>query len=741
MIVRPGRGAAGAALESGVPDDPQPGAQSDGEDGGRQARPLLWIVPAALGVSVIIAASFGPADPISARLLTLFSVWLGSGWAPALYLLGAAGWGFVARPWTRGVPGGAAINAGVGLAMTLGVSHVLGVLGWLNTLTAWVWTGVGLGALLLAADRLIRVILARRRDGRWIGLRPEAAWAAALGSVGAGVLLVASASPPGALWDSEFGGYDSLSYHLQLPAQWIESGRIEPLTHNVYSYLPGYYEAGVVHVALMMGATARTPEGLSGLLAGQGGALLSSHLLAAGMTLFAAWGVFALTGVLAGRFGAGAAAARLGSWAAAGLVLVTPWTQVVGSLAYNEPGVLALGAAGLAAAYASGITPLRRGVLVAILIGGAAGCKPTAVLFLGPAAAVLMAMTTAPRSWMLMFGVGAAVGLASLSPWMARNAAHGGNPVFPHAAGLFGTAHWDADQAERYAQGHRFEGGLGERLSMLALPAADLGAPAVVRWRGLTNPQWGLTPWAGLAGMGLLIAMGRGRPVGVGLLVGVGGGLVAWLAFTHLQSRFLVPLGLLFAAGFGAGVARLGGLWDPILARAGAVAVLTLGGLWSLANFAGQRGGDPNGLLVFGPGVYSGQLALEGLGDEVATAGVNEMLPPGDGLLLVGDATPLYLRRPVGYATVWDRHPLGEAMRADPGDPAAWTRTLRSEGYRWALVSFAELGRLERSGWNDPLLSSQRVADWTDTLGQPVRVWPAQGRALYRLGRGGGGLP
>ena len=50
------------------------------------------------------------------------------------------------------------------------------------------------------------------------------------------VLLVAACSAPGWLWASEFGGYDALSYHLQLPKEWLHLKKITTLDHNVYSH-------------------------------------------------------------------------------------------------------------------------------------------------------------------------------------------------------------------------------------------------------------------------------------------------------------------------------------------------------------------------------------------------------------------------------------------------------------------------------------------------------------------------
>ena len=79
---------------------------------------------------------------------------------------------------------------------------------------------------------------------------------AAWGVPALALLLVAASSPPGWLWDSEGRGYDALEYHLQLPQEWLRMGRLAPLEHNVYSFLPGYIEAAFYHLAVATGATA-----------------------------------------------------------------------------------------------------------------------------------------------------------------------------------------------------------------------------------------------------------------------------------------------------------------------------------------------------------------------------------------------------------------------------------------------------------------------------------------------------
>lgn len=696
-------------------------ARSDGP--GRGLPRSLWLVPVVMLAAAIGLLTIGSDAPLSLLVPTWLSVLVFGGWTPAVYLLAAVGWGSLAR---RGQPL-TGVHAALGLAATLTITHLFGVLGLLNPVTAWAWTGAGIALLARFALDDAPAWPGRLRDLAVDRLR-LAVWC--LGGVGVAVMLVAAASPPGSLWDSEFGGYDSLSYHTQLPAEWLDAGRVTPVKHNVYSYLPGSLEAATVHLAHLAGAPARTPDGLSGLLAAQGDLMTAPHFLALGLTILAAWATGTLARSLAERTGVSGPPSRLAGSIAGALVLLTPWSQVVGSMAYNEPGVIALGAAALAVAFDASLRPSTRAVLAAVLLGAACGCKPTAILFLAPAVAIALGANMPPKSWARPVVLGAVIGLLMLAPWLTRNAAAGGNPVFPQGVGLFGEAHWTEAQAARYAMGHHNDASLLASALMLVRPdpAVDHGAPSVVRWRGLTNPQWALTPWVGLAGLVVLCIAPASRRVGVTLGTGTLAGLGAWILATHLQSRFLIPLLPLLAVAFALAAVRL-----PAAVRAAPI-VMALGvsALWSVANFAGQRDGHPNALLALGPGVFTGRLTLEGVGDTFFTAGVNQSAPTG-GLLLVGDATPLYLRSPVVYATVWDTHPLARAMSVQPDDPAAWTDALLAGGLEWVLVSYPELDRLSASGWSDPALTPERVARWAATLGEPARVWPEQGRALYRL--------
>ena len=66
--------------------------------------------------------------------------------------------------------------------------------------------------------------------------------------------------PPGLLWAEEGNGYDVLEYHLEMPREYLESGRIEYASHNVYANFPAnaemlYLLAMVVHGGALAGIT------------------------------------------------------------------------------------------------------------------------------------------------------------------------------------------------------------------------------------------------------------------------------------------------------------------------------------------------------------------------------------------------------------------------------------------------------------------------------------------------------
>lgn len=682
---------------------------------------VLWAVGLILA-SCLIAGLGGPHAPTEGLRAVLGNIAEGGALA-ALYLAGAIGLGALAVPFFRASPERFTLQAGAGLALQMILDHVLGQLGLLHgragLVITWCVTGVGLAML-------------ARLAWAWHH-RPRLQQTSLLGSAAlsllalpaAAVLAVAACSPPGWLWGSEFGGYDALSYHLQLPQEWLEQGRVTPLTHNVYSYLPSLVEVAFLRLGVMSGAPGPAAEGHAwGLLAGDGWRTIACQLLHAQLALLAAWAVARLTRRLLEEHES--PRARAGGILAGALVLATPWTAVVGSLAYNEMAVVFFLAVALIAAFDPSLSAGRKGLLAGLLVGAACGAKPTAIMLAAPAVALVLAVRVPPRAWGALLACGLLAGGAAVAPWLLRNALAGGNPIFPAAASIFGDAHWSGEQVRRFVSAHTFEGGVVDRLRLLALP--DPNDPAGPQHRGPMHPQWFLFFPAAVLAAAATIVKKTSRRTGLTLTAATIVQLLAWLLTTHVQSRFLLPLLVPGAALVGLAAASLRpGIW-----LVGAIVLAQ--SLWTCRTFWAQNGGRPNQFLTAGPAIFSGELFRDqplpaaqrrAVLDQLAPeAWCNLGLAPGEGLALVGDATPFYLTlRPLRYATTWDAPVFTPDFPDD----------LRRLGITHVLVNAAELRRLTRSGWADPGLKPGHIENAVKAFATPVRRWPQTHRTLYKL--------
>ncbi len=708
----PGDGPRGFSYNGGVPQVSAPTNPTRDAPIVGPAAVVAYVMIGILSLFVLLMKGAGGALPD--RVASALFVTLDSGWVPALYLLGALGLGKLSRPLLTPSPTGRVIELGVGLTLTLSLTHLLGMLGLLRPMTAWGITGIGLALLLPDARSGENTLSDAVRHARL-----SVAGVAVL--IGCVLVVLMACNPPGALWDSEYGAYDALSYHLQLPREWIEAGRIWPSDHNVYSFLPGYIEGAYAHMALMTGGN---------LLDGHARAAMSAQLFSAFMLIISAPAMGALSRrVIALRLpGAGAPAAVALSRA---LTLGTPWLIVVGSLAYNEMGVVLLGLCALSVAIETEISPRKRAILVALIAGGACSCKPTALFLLVPTLAVALLASMPRRRWLSTIVLGAIVGALTIAPWLMRNEIAAGNPVFPQLAGVLGAGRWTPAQHALYAGAHHFSGSPLDRFRFLLLPD-PAGIDTVSRWRGFTNPQWGLTPWIALAGLIILLSRRRTHLLGavgaLALLLPV----LAWMALTHLQSRFLIPLAPALIVAASIGIASI----PTAVVREGlarAIAVLGVG--WSILIALSQSGGNPFNLIDLGPGVFTGEIELP---NAPWTATLNRVARPGDTIYLLGDATPFYVRSPVLYNTVYDRWCIQDAIEAHPEDPGAWSRSLKDDGVELVVVGFSEIDRFARSGWLPGSIDPQRLIAWIDALGQPIEVWSdpnsnAPIRAVFRL--------
>ena len=740
----------------------------------QHSRAARLIGPVGLVVLTTIGVLFFSTRGLSGDEATLAPItvaWLllTQGFLVLAYILAAIGLG---RPLARMFASASLsrlwLQIPLGLGLMLSLSHLLGVLGLLSgdgllpRVVAW---GVVALGLVLLLDQLVRG-----------PLRPESwpvipAWSVVL-APGLALLLVAASNPPGALWASEFGGFDALSYHLQLPKEWIVSPRLWPAQHNVYSFLPSYLEAAFMHLGQMQSGTA---DPVQRMLGNEGGWAIGCQLLHAATLALAALLTARAAWVMLVQAGVPARGATPLSICTAAIVLTTPWMLVVSSLAYNEAAMLALGAGAVLAAIDTTIPPGKRSIIVALCIGAACGCKPTAMLMLAPLAGLLLLAGAPPRAWPRIALLGSASGLFTLAPWLIRNHLASGNALFPFAGRVLGLGHWSPEQAARYTLNHGPEP---------ALSIAERFARVFTPEFGLAHPQWAFVPFlAVLAIVALALAPRARRPVAV-LLAALLAQWAAWAMFTHGQSRFLVPmllpLSLLGALGLGAlalprasGAARV-----PLAPWLGAALVAGLA-LLATRQFSQQAAGQPNTLLVGNVGLLTGmssdaalQRASETQQREffdrllIPEAYINLAIRPQDmesrGVYLLGDSTPAWIlgaigrqplpgesRSPVVYHTTWDASPLGAAMSAQPETPAEWSKAIKSQGCTYVLINFDELDRLiRRSRYYDPAVTRDRIARWIADPASGLtleRDWarpdsprsdPASrgtGRSLYRL--------
>lgn len=681
--------------------------------------------PAPVGALVVVACAcvlsmVGSSSPgasaatvltILGEALPLAVCWVASGWGLGLVVGALLG--------MRGAPG--AVSPLVGCAVLFWIDHVLGMSGVLSPAASWAMLAPGWVALVWG----VRRGPLQAKDGA-----RGSAWWWLLGVPAAGLLVVAACLPPGAIWASEAHGYDTLSYHLQLPKEWLAQGRVWPVEHNVYSFLPSFMEAAFARLGAMtgIGAGAEAPLG-----AGAGTAVHAAQLLHACFAVVAAW---AVAGVV--RQVGGERADRFGAAVGGAILLGVPWVSVTGSMAYNEMAVCAMLAGAIGAAMHPGAKAWQRGVAVGVLIGAACSLKPTAMFMAMPVAAVAMAAGVERKRWIGAFAAAGVAGVVMIAPWMVRNWMASGNPVFPSAPGLFGLGHWTEAQHARWGGAHHLDLSMAERLGRL-----------VSERFGLMHPQWSVVAlFAGAAAI-VCMAVRDARRKTWPLVVGVVVQCIAWMWIGHLQSRFLVPAVVPMAILCGAAVGVVRARSARLGTAVGVAAALVLSGD-AIRLFLQENGGAPSRAMVAGVEVFNASGYASPGPPEMSrenyefylragpTALVNQVMVrsvPEPRILLMGDATPLYFAdagERIVYATTWDASPVTRALDACGADPACLVERLRAEGFTHVLINAAELDRLRDSGYSDPRVTPE-LGLMIARRSRSVMPWPDRGQILVEL--------
>lgn len=465
--------------------------------------------------------------------------------------------------------------------------------------------------------------------------------------------------------------FDVKEYHLQGPKEYFQNGRITFLPHNVYTSFPFLTEM------LSLAAMVICDDWWMGALAGKAvlmgfAPLTAVALLAAGRRYFS----------------------PAAGWLAATIHLSTPWIYRISIIAYAEGGLtfylfVSLSATLHAIDRFRIEHSVRPFLLPGLLAGSAMACKYPGVLqVVIPMGLVCVAVPffirhTGLSPWRQALRLGSLFTLGTLiavGPWLLKNLAETGNPVYPLMYSLFGGADWDAAMNAKWRAGH----------SPDHHHIADLGVKLVdvtLKSDWLSPLLFGLAPLA-------LFRSGDRRLAGW-LWLYVVFLFLAWWTLTHRIDRFWVPMIPVVSLLAGAGAAwNSSTVWKYGCAVIVAVAVaFNLG--YATSPFSG----------------YNGYLTNLSAAKSLATAPsirlLNRALPADARVLCVGEAQVFDAEFALVYNTVFDRSlfqewfaeersnvPAKDLPLRDAKDIRA---TLQTHGITHVFVNWAEIERYRKT--------------------------------------------
>ena len=581
-----------------------------------------------------------------------------------------------------------------------------------GALSPYVWWPVVAGGVALALGQAHRTMAKVRLPGKYRG--GSLIWV--LVAAGAGMCLAGAALPPGWVGGLTADSYDVREYHLQLPREFHHAGRITTLDHNVYSHYP----LGV-EMLYLLGMCLR------------GGSHQGVYLAKLMNGLFA---IIAAVGI----FGALRRDDDFRARAAMGLVISAPWALYFCWIAMVEIAQFCY----LALVLVWLRQWLRRGggreaLWLGAMAGGACAVKYLSVgLITGPVLAVMLLAGLRRPKRLGQTVLAAAASMVLFAPWLVRNYAATGNPVFPLAISVFGQGHWTDESARRWYDGHSpaLPKIIPPRKQSTTAPTTRPAEPpqppreltrreAVGRLLTANPPYNGqptLDPAHLLVGISLaaLLAMfirpKRTEPWDWALAGVIVLQFIVWSRYAHeMPARFIsisaVPLALLAAGG---------------LARLARVRELRLGWYKQTGGIGGRWGAAPAGLLLVAAMLMNFNSAREYFRVDVGSSALARKEPPPtgwpvpaptmpEGTMLVGLATPFNLPASTRYATVFDTHPL-ERLLADAPSIEVLARRLRKMDVTHVYVDWAEIRRFTNTyGWPDSLAEPRLrklLADW-----------------------------
>jgi hypothetical protein len=606
-------------------------------------------------------------------------VWVGSAAALGWFILRR--FGFISNASLRLATGG---GLGLGIFSLLGLG--LGLLGWLNRPVAISFPVISV--VLFVADTMNRHPgrVNREQIKTWLRESAGAAWLWLIPVASLAIAAVSASIMPGILWKSagDPHPYDVTSYHLLVPREWYEGGRIVPLDHNMFSYFPFNVEMQFLLLMHVMGGPWTAMYACQFVSVGYAGLMILA-IAGAGKDEHSTSNIQHPTSnaespssLRRSMFDVRCSVFAFNSMTAAGFAAVVPWVIMLAGVAYVESALMLYTALSIAWALHAIANPdrlIKSMILAGIMAGFACGVKITAVPMLLIAVPIAMIVVTRSAEFSIKriligccgFGI---AGLVVLLPWLMRNIAWSGNPLFPVGMSVLGKGHFTDQQVERFRIAHSpisAQKSLGSKLRILKNGVIE-------HW------QFGTIffPVALVA-----IVMGwKDRHVWMLLICGLFV-LIVWIGFTHLLPRFavmLIPIGAM-------AIGRI--QW----ARAWPVGLLLL----LISAGFGWAGVIPELCHQSDPPLFHGQPAPVFIGFE----DVEKMMSPelvdardrGLQIGLVGDAQGFLYDIPMSrlhYRTVFD---------LQPGDPIdAWVGSQAKGDPNWLLViNPMEIDRLNKT--------------------------------------------
>lgn len=528
------------------------------------------------------------------------------------------------------------LSLGLGLLALTYLTLGLGLVGLL-------YRGVGWLLILLPIVAAFRDTRAVLEEGRALvsGNEKTSPASLALAVVLAPILL-------GTLWLAlaPVSAHDALVYHLNLPKHYVAGHRVAPLAMNVYSGMPHNLEILSTLAYLTGGET-------------------SAVVMDFAVRLIVCWGVYAL----ARRF-----LSPPGSLLAVILFLLNPVVTSARTVGNIDLGMaLFFLLAVLAVSKAQALPKGRAAWLPALFCGYLMGCKYTGVFF--AASGIVFLLFALPRSETRRWGVPALLLLAPVAPWLVRNLAATGNPLYPLFPSVFESREWDAVLGQQLVRWQRSMG-MGRGIAdYLLLP-----------WNVFLESQMGrgyryfdgvLSPLP-LVFLPFVVRLKNrglwGRLLGLCVIPFAG-----WAA-TSQQVRFLIPILPLISVttaaviwsldheGFGSTKGRFRAFGISLT-----LAFLTLFQLPLISRNVARA-------LPAVAGNTSREAYLsEVIQPHAVIRRANEVLPPTARVLMIWENRGYYLERPYLADSFFEASQIAR-LAARAGSPAAFAESLRSRG-------------------------------------------------------------